>query len=591
MGDPAMLALGGAAGPSGAIQLSGGMQSDVFLMLVGASAGLFLLAAAIYILRKRRRARFVEDLLAEQRAIEGGVRELFTGRKAAEIGSVAPDMGRPTTVLSEGRFVYTKGGEMLTFRPGPGPADDGVVASAMAAGRGPSGAATAGPAGAAAVAGPAGAGATGAGAVGAMGPASRGWRASYSVERLVAIHGIGVALLSVDPKGAIERGDRLDPALLVTIEELLEEAGAAPGEPAARTYRDRTVCVRRGGSVHLAAIVDGDPDERLDREQRCDIADFTDLVSGTPAQIASQGFRQVDLAALVNRLMRVFELTKGADPARGGAASEGGDLVVTSTVAMRHGLVELVVGIVNAGPGTAYEVQLLPSLSKDGVLEVVTSRGIEVDAQGRFMLPEVAPGGKCSVGFVFRPLRPEAVRIDCTVVYLRGVANVQEVRLPPSWLELEAIAPDPGEPVEPERVLELASQPAAFTDRASLFLPVGQDGGRVLASCVDALRHELRPVAQLEEPASGRSEAWFHGELAGGTTVAACLSVLSREGIVELFAASTASGAVHGSMLLLRRSAERGAGQRLVDALDPDLRSTVARAGFLLDGSWGELAR
>ena len=47
-----------------------------------------VLAAVIYVVRKRRRARFVEELLAEQRAIEGGGRELFTGRKAAEMGLV-----------------------------------------------------------------------------------------------------------------------------------------------------------------------------------------------------------------------------------------------------------------------------------------------------------------------------------------------------------------------------------------------------------------------------------------------------------------------------------------------------------------------
>jgi len=582
---PAMLTSCGAAGPSAALQLIGGREADVFLALVGASAGLFLLAAVIYILRKQRRDRFVEELLAEQRVVEGGRQELFTGRKATEIEAVAPDLGRPTTVLSEGRFVYTQGGEMLRFGSSMGSSDDGVVASALSAAQGQAGGPAMGPAGATAAA---------TATPGVIETASRGWRASYSVERLIAIHSIGVALLSVDAKGAMERGDRLDPALLVTLEELLEAARAAPGEPAIGVYMDRTVCVHRGGSVHLAAIVDGDPDERLERELRWAIADFTELVSGQSGPIApaaSTGFRQVDLAALMNRIMRVFELTKGADPTRGGAASPGGDLVATSTIAMRHGLVEFIVGIINRGPGTAYEVQLLPSLSKDGVLEVVTSRGIEVDAEGRFMLPEVAPGTKSSVGFVFRPLRPEAVRVDCTVVYLRGVANVQEARLPPSWVEVEAIAPDPGEQVEPERVMELASQPAAFTDRAALFLPVGQDAHRVLAGCVDALRQELRPVVQLDDPASGRSEAWFHGELAGGATVAACLSVLPREGVVDLFAASTASGAVNGSMLLLRRIAERGTGQHLVDALDPDLRSAAVRTGFLLDGSWGDLVK
>jgi len=580
-----MLVPSGAAGWSvalqPALQLVIGREADVFLALVGASAGLFLLAAVIYLLRKRRRERFVQELLAEQRMVEGGRRQLFTGRKAAEIEAVAPDLGRPTTVLSEGRFVYTQGGEMLTFGSRAESSDDGVVSSAMNAAQGRAGGPASDMAGATAAA----------ATTEVIRSAARGWRASYSVERLIAIHSIGVALLSVDAKGTIERGDRLEPTLLVTLEELLEAARAAPGEPSVGVYADRTVLVRRGGSVHLAAIVDGDPDERLDRELRWAIADFTDLVSGQPAPPASPGFRQVDLAALVNRIMRVFELTKDADPARGGAASPGGDLVATSTVAMRHGLVELIVGIVNRGPGTAYEVQLLPSLSRDGVLEVVTSRGIEVDAEGRFMLPEVATGSKSLVGFVFRPLRPEAVRVDCTVVYLRGVANVQEARLPPSWVEVEAIAPDPGELVEPERVLELASEPAAFTDRAALFLPVGQDGGKVLADCVDALRQELRPVVQLEDIASGRSETWFHGELAGGATVAACLSVLPREGVVDLFAASTASGAVHGSMLLLRRSAERATGQHLVDALDPDLRSAAVRTGFLLEGSWGDLVK
>ena len=582
MWGPAMLMSCGATGSSAALQFLGGMEADVFLALIGVSAGLFLLAAAIYLLRKWRRDRFVQELLAEQRMVEGGRRELFTGRKAAEIEAVAPDIGRPTTVLSEGRFVYTQGGEMLTFGSSVESSDDGVVASAMNTAQGPVGAPATGPARATTVA---------ASTSDVIKSASRGWRASYSVERLIAIHSIGVALLSVDADGAIDRGDRLDPALLVTLEELLETARAAPGEPAVGVYMDLTVCVRRGGSVHLAAVVDGDPDERLDRELRWAIADFTELVSGQPSPPESPGFRQVDLAALVNRIMRVFELTKGADPARGGAASPEGDLVATSTVAMRHGLVELIVGIINRGPGTAYEVQLLPGLSKDDVLEVVTSQGIEVDAEGRFMLPEVAPGGKCSVGFVFRPIRPEAVRVDCTVVYLRGVANVQEARLPPSWVEVEAVAPDPGEQVEPERVLELATQPAAFTDRATLFLPVGQDAGRVLAGCVDALRQELRPVVQLDDPATGRSEAWFHGELVGGDMVAACLSVLPREGVLDLFVASTVSGAVPGAMLLLRRTAERGTGQHLVDAIDPDLRSVMARVGFLLDGSWGDLVK
>jgi len=113
----------------------------------------------------------------------------------------------------------------------------------------------------------------------------------------------------------------------------------------------------------------------------------------------------------------------------------------------------------------------------------------------------------------------------------------------------------------------------------------------VLTECVDALRKELRPVVQLDDPASGRSEAWFHGVLTGGATVAACLSVLPREGVLDLFTATTASEAVHGSMLLLRRTAEQGTGQHLVDALDPDLRSAAVRTGFLLEGSWGDLVK
>ncbi len=562
-----MVGTGSAGWATVAWMVRGG--AEVFAALIIVAAALFILAAGIHMLRVRRRQALVRDLLARQRATEEARRSLFTGRRVDPVSASAPEAGLPRTVVSEGRIVFTESGDMLRFGSAMEGSDDGVVAAALAPGR------------------PA--------------PRPEGERPppavsasaqpTYRVERVVALHGSGVAMLSVDVDGKVERGDLLEPGLLMLMEELIEETRWSALGTAHGVHLDRSVCVCNGGEMHLAAVVDGDGDERLDRELRRALGQLRTSVAwrlGRERDVSSLRDAWTELA---RTMQRALEPTRLVDASRGGAVPRGGELRTTSSVAMRGGTVEYIVGMVNGGPGPVYDVQLLPTLGQEGVLEVLTSRGIDVDASGSFVVREVAEGAKATAVFVFRPLRLASVRIDCTIVYLRGVADVRELRLPGRWVDVEGVDVAHGEEVEPERALELATEPSAFVDRSAFFLPPGIETRPMLDACTGALRRSMRQVATLEEPEGDHTEVWFHGELAGAATMVACVSVIRGEGVVDLFVASTVAGAVPGAMLILREAAARAAGGGLVQALDPEGRSAAARRGFLLESGWGEVPR
>ena len=559
-------ASGGA--PASAVGSSSTVDLEVFATLVIVAGCLFIVAAGVHIARRRRRERLVRDLLAQQRMTETTGKALFTGRRAHEPVSVAPDAGKPRTVVSAGRIVYTQTGDMLTFGSTMEGHDDGVVTAAVAREGAPAPPTSAAP---------------------FTQPEPAG--ASYAVERVVAMHDSGVAMLSVESGGRVLRGDSLEPELLVTLEELLEEARWSSAGTASGIHSARSVTVCRGGELHLAAVVDGDGDEWLDRELRCALGELRSSPAWSLAHPRTGAERQAGWVALRDTMSRVLDLTQGADPARGGASSPRGDLRLSTTVALRGGLAEYTVGIVNDGPGAVYDVQLLPSFGQAEVMEAVTVTGAEVDVRGAFVVREVAESGRASATFLLRPLSNAALRIDCTVVYLRGVADVQEVRLPGRWIEVEGVGLSPGEEVEPARALELAIDPSAFQDREALLLPPDVDGARLVRECIDELRHRMRPVSSLEDADGGRLETWLHAELPGGATLVACLTLMEGEGLVEAFVSSTLGTAVPGAMLDLRQTLNRVAGRPLVDALDPETRSSVARRGFLLEGSWGELPR
>ncbi len=559
-----LLGRGWALAPISAVGATSSRDLEVFATLVIAACCLFLLAAGVHVARKRRRQRLVRDLLVQQRSAETTKQGLFTGRRAHEPVTVTPDAGKPQTVVSAGRIVYTRTGDVIRFGSTMEGHDDGMVTAAVArdAERQPP-------------------------VVPVLAPALQ--MQSYAVERVIAMHDSGVAMLAVGRDGQVVRGNALEPELLVLLEELLEEARWSSAGTASGVHGDRAVTVCRGGELHLAAVLDGDGDERLDRELRRAIGDLRSSPAWSLAHPRTPVERQAGWVALRDGLTRVLGLTPTADPARSGAFSRAGDLRVTTSVAFRGGLVEYIVGVVNLGQGSIYDVQLLPKLDKDGTLEILTSLAMEIDASGTFIIREVPEASKVSATFVFRPINPGTVRIDCSVVYLRGLMSVQDVRPPGRWVEVAELVVGPGEQVEPERALELAIDPSAFIDRCLLYLPGRVDARKLLDDCVDRLRQDMRLVAQVEDPGGARVEAWFHGELTADATLAMCLALWSHAGVFELFVASTTWPAVPSAMLMLRTALSRSAGGPLTDALDRASLASVKRPGFLLEDSWGML--
>jgi hypothetical protein len=451
---------------------------------------------------------------------------------------------------------YTETGEMLVFKGSPATKPGDAVASAVRPDSG----------------------------VDSHAPPT--WSPTYLVEEVIALHITGVAMFSADERGTIKDGRDLDPELLVVLERLLERARWLGGEMVSKPYHDKTVCLTWGEDIHMAAIVDGEPDERLDRELRWAIGDLADTYAD---EIWSWG-EETDSSvarALTARLADVFNLTANITPGKLAARSTGGGLRVTSTISWRHSLVEFTLGIVNDGPGAVFDIELHPSLNKEGIMDVVTVLGIEVDKDMKFRVEEIPEGKKTLATFVFRILDPAAVKIDCTIIYLRGVANIQELRLPGRWVELERVELVHGETVEPERALELATQPAAFRDRAAFVIPPSISPELLFNKAIESLKEDMDPVVELEDDDKTQLEAWFHAQLVGGDVVVASITVVPPKGIVDIFAASTVAGVVPGCMVHLRKALERALHQRINEVLDEDLMSTVPKMGVLLVESWG----
>jgi hypothetical protein len=270
------------------------------------------------------------------------------------------------------------------------------------------------------------------------------------------------------------------------------------------------------------------------------------------------------------------------------AKSEGGGLRVSSTISWRHSLAEYTLGIINNGPGPVRDLELLPTLNEERRVEVATVYGIDVDKDMRFRMADIEQGKKAVATFAFRVAKPTEVRVDCTLVYRRGVANVQNLKLPGRWIELEHREPvGRGELIEPERALELATQHATFRDRCALYGPRDGNIEALFNAITEDLSARMDAVVELEDDDDTQMEAWFHGDAIGGGTVIVSVTVVPKKGLIDLFATSTEAGVVPGTMVMLRQAVDSAAGQPLPEVLDPELRTTVPRMGVLLFQSWG----
>jgi hypothetical protein len=413
------------------------------------------------------------------------------------------------------------------------------------------------------------------------------WSPTYRIEKIIALHITGVAMFAVDDKGKVINGRELDPELLIVLERLLEQARWLGGEMVREPYTDRTVSLTWGEDLHMAAVVDGEPDERLDRELRWALGDLSEDFADTIWAWGEDRERSVP-RELTMRLMKVFNLTRGVKPGLLDAKSEGGGLRVSSTISWRHSLAEYTLGIINNGPGPVHDLELLPTLNKEGKVEVATVYGIDVDKSMRFRMADVEQGEKAVATFAFRVLEPTDVRVDCTLVYRRGVASVQNLKLPGRWIELQQReAVGRGELVEPEVALELATQHASFRDRCALYGPRGSSIEELFNKLIEDLKERMDPVVELEDDEGTQVEAWFHGDAIGGGTVIVSVTVIPKKGIIDLFATATEAGVVPGTMVSLRRAVNDAAGKPLPEVLDPELRTTVPRMGVLLFQSWG----
>ena len=524
----------------------------VLLLVVAVIVGLLAI-----MLRKRRKKMLVQKLQKQRQAMERASSDLFSAREADEIQRAVNLPGKPQTVVSEGAVAYTETGEMLVFKSSDATKEGDVVASVvdkMAERAGAQGVPT--------------------------------WSPTYRIELIIALHITGVAMFGVDPKGKVINGRQLDPDLLMVLERLLEEARWLGGEMVKDIYNDRTVSLTWGEGLHMAAVVDGEPDERLDRELRWALADLSEEFSDDIWAWGEDTDRSVP-RALTHRLLTVFNLTRGVKPGLLDAKSEGGGLRVSATISWRHSLAEFTLGIINNGPGPVRDLELLPTLNVEGKVEVATVYGMDVDKDMQFRMADIEQGRKAVATFAFRVPEPMEVRVDCTLVYRRGVTNVQNLKLPGRWIELERLEPRTGEPVEPERALELAVQPASFRDRCALYGPRGTDIEGLFNTAIENLSELMDPVVELEDDDNTQMEAWFHASLVGGGTVIASVTAVPKKGLFDLFATSTEAGVVPGAMVLLRQAMNRAAGQPLPEVLDPELRTTVPRQGVLLFQSWG----
>ena len=532
-----------------------GLSLITFIILIALVAVVGVLVLWVY--RKRKRARVISQLQKQKQAMDRASSDLFTLRKADEIKESVRGPGKPKTVVSEGAVAYTEAGEMLVFKSSAATTDADAVKSAVD-GRDPRGTLMAPPT----------------------------WSASYKVEYVIVLHITGVAMFAVDSRGQIINGRELESGLLMVLERLMEKAKWLGGEMVTDVYQDRTVSLTWGEDIHMAAVVDGEPDERLDRELRWAIGD---LVEEFADEIWSWG-DDMDSSiprTLTKRIHDAFLLTVDVAPGDLASMSTGGGLRVTATVSWRHGLIEYSLGILNNGPGPVHEIELLPLLSKEGMVDVITVFGIEVDKNMKFNIPQIEQGHKAVATFVFRATKPMDVRVDCTVVYRRGVASIQKLRVPGRWIELHSIDLVKGGPVEPERAFELAMQPAAFRDRCALYIPPNMEAEHMFNSAIKILSEDFETVVELEDDDSSQLEAWFYADIVGEGNVVTSVTVVPKKGIIDLFSSSTAAGVVPGVMVMLRNSIDRTARQHLPEVLDPEVRSTVPRMGVLLFQSWG----
>ncbi|UCC92347.1 MAG: hypothetical protein JSW25_06645 [Thermoplasmata archaeon] len=533
-----------------------GLSVIIWIVLLLVSA--LIVGLVVLTMRKRRKKTLVDKLQRQRQAMEGATSDLFTERGADEIRSAVDQPGKPTTKISDGAVAYTETGEMLVFQSSDATEDGDVVASAVDQ-------------------------ISSKGGVGGV-PT---WSPTYRIEMIIALHITGVAMFAVDTKGKVVNGRELDQDLLIILERLLEEARWLGGEMVKAPYKDRTISLTWGEGLHMAAVIDGEPDERLDRELRWAVGDITEDFADDIWAWGDDTDRSAS-RELTHRLRKVFNLTVGVKPGLLDSKSKGGGLRVSSTISWRHSLAEYTLGIINNGPGPVHDLELLPTLNKDGVVEVATVYGINVDKDMRFRLDDVDQGKKVVATFAFRVPEPMDVRVDCTLIYRRGVTNAQKLKLPGRWIELERREPvGRGEMVEPERALELATQHATFRDRCAVYAPRGSSVESLLNAMIEDLSGRMDPVVELEDDDGSQQEAWFHGDVIGGGTVIVSITAVPKKGIIDMFATSTEAGVVPSTMVTLRQVANAAAGQALPEVLDPELRTTVPRMGVLLFQSWG----
>jgi hypothetical protein len=377
-------------------------------------------------------------------------------------------------------------------------------------------------------------------------------------------------------------------SMFTAVTEFIRDSLSAESALSRLTYGQNTILLEGSGHLFGAAIVYGEPDEKL-RELLGET--LTRIESAFTGVVERWTGNREAFAGIEGLTAPLFALTAGLTRARVRAAAAERAVKLLSETEHYKGYLRLKLAAVNFTEERIEDADVTIDLN-ESVLRLARIDPPGFPRQGPTVrVGALNPGERVGVTYYLDPLACNQTNIEGRVTYLDGSGDTKTVQM--KTRQAEIVCPifftrEHANAATLKRLVETSLLARDARVYRVTGIPAGHAFKEVFSIAREAIqRHDVKLVRNITTPAPFQGKAWFYGQTkVNQNTVIIRVSGSESRHWVEFFVATDSAAALTGLLAELHRSfthmiEQRAPGVVLEAVLDDDLKGVMGAHEFV----------
>ena len=384
----------------------------------------------------------------------------------------------------------------------------------------------------------------------------------YVVEQVLLVHQDGRLILDAARPDSRRRDADVMSGMLIALQSIIQFGVEGSGDLESVKYGENLILKEAAERVVLAAVIIGEPDDRLREELKMAVAEI-DRTYATALERWSGD--PVELAGIEAMVRPIIGSTEHLDREGIRRAARPKDISILSATDFAHGLVRLKVAVANWTDDiivdAAIEIRYDHNMLR---LEYVEPPSLQVRGD-RAVLGHLRPDERKTVAYLLDPQICQGTFIDGSLTYYDTRGEYHRVSMKRRRVEVVCPVFFTREHANTAMLRRLMAEKLRAIDSRAFRFPESVDPSEMFAIGRSALEEKRIQRVQEHEDAGPpySAEAWYYGETkAKGYQIVMHLSADGSERVIDLEVASTSMGPITGLLSEFRMSVGQLLGER-----------------------------